>query len=183
MFCKHCHKSFAHPNLQAGRSPFSLTRHIKDKKCPVSVSDQAAGLGVDLFHTFFTENAIKREVKSQAHITEENITECVLDWFISGDIPFAQADNPHFKKLISMIRIPKEKNPSRPLEEVLPTTMAHGPSRKVLRSRLNRYYTTSESTLKEELLTNDSKLSIALDLWTGGTNYAFMGIFLLSGDN
>ena len=45
------------------------------------------------------------EIKATAQITEELITQRVLDFFLSGDIPFNQADNPHFKNLISLIRV------------------------------------------------------------------------------
>jgi hypothetical protein len=183
MCCKHCHKSFNHPNLQAGRSPFSLSRHIRDKACPVYEAKRRANPADEIFQSFYNQGAAHKAAKSQAHISEDYITECVLDWFISGDIPFAQADNPCFKKLISLIRIPRPNTASSASEDVVRTTIAHGPSRKVLRTRLNTYYTTSESSLKEELLTNESKLSIALDLWTGGSNHAFMGIIFLSSLN
>ena len=81
-----------------------------------------------------------------------------------------------------MIRIPatnisqEEKYSTR----IQRTTAANRLSRKVLRSRLNTYFTQSENYLKEELLFNESKLSIALDLWTGGSNHAFIGIIILN---
>jgi hypothetical protein len=45
---------------------------------------------------------------SHADITKEALEEQILKFFVSGNIPFAQADNPHFRSLISMIKINKE---------------------------------------------------------------------------
>ena len=58
------------------------------------------------------------------------------------------------------------------------TVPAKGPSRKVVRARLHDHFKIAKTNLQEELLLNDSKISLALDIWTGGSNYAFMGIVL-----
>ena len=59
------------------------------------------------------------------------------------------------------------------------TKPAKAPSQKVLRSRLDEYTAKAKEQLRDELISNDSKISLALYLWTGGANYAFMGLALL----
>jgi hypothetical protein len=41
----------------------------------------------------------------QSDITQGQLDEQILKFFISGNIPFNQADNPEFQKLIAMIKV------------------------------------------------------------------------------
>ena len=48
---------------------------------------------------------------------------------------------------------------------------------KTVRKRLSESANVAISDLRETLITNTSKISLALDIWTSRSNYAFMGIF------
>lgn len=172
--CKSCHARYFHPNLTEDRSPSSLQRHAKtcnrlDRIRYSSHSDQ------NPFREWFEAKDHEKESKGTADITKELVTEAVLDFFISGDILFNQAENPQFKSLMNLIRIPIEQAP-KDQTQIIRTKSVTAPSRKILRSRLDEYVVKAKEQLREQLQENDSKVSLALDLWTGGANYAFMGI-------
>ena len=93
-------------------------------------------------------------------ITKDLVEEQVLKFFISGNIPFNQADNQHFRTLVSWIDV-KAASPKI--------------SRSTLRRRLTRHAQKSVSELHEILVSNTSKISLALDIWSTRTGYAFMG--------
>ena len=104
MACNHCHKKLTHPNSNSARSPHSLKRHLKicnTYKGYLRTQDSQFNM-LNNMNNYTNKEA---EIKATAQITEELITQRVLDFFLSGDIPFNQADNPHFKNLISLIRV------------------------------------------------------------------------------
>ena len=94
--------------------------------------------------------------------TETNVVNEALCFFISGNIPFNQAENPHFKKLISSIKV--NGKPVTP------------PSRKVIRAKLKEAASIAKEELKAELDANDSKVSLALDCWTSRPGHAYLGM-------
>ena len=82
-------------------------------------------------------------------------------FFISGNIPFNQADNPEFKKLMQLIKI-------------------HGKrvmiNRKVIRAQLTANAAMACTDLKKQLATNISRVSLAMDGWTSRLNNSYLGI-------
>jgi len=91
----------------------------------------------------------------------KRITELVLNFFISGNIAFAQAGNKYLNELIQLI--------------ALESGFAICPSRKVIRQKLREYGELSRDELHERLSCNDSKVSLALDCWSSRSNFGFMG--------
>jgi hypothetical protein len=59
-------------------------------------------------------------------VTQEDIAEQTLKFFISGNVTFNQADNPEFDKLLKMAQRMKAD--------------VHAPSRWVIRDRLRKYH-------------------------------------------
>lgn len=175
MACKGCHARYLHPNLKDGRTTTSIQRHSKTCIKLHNTRHPKDPEAVDLFAYWFHTNDRERENEALVKITDEHVTQAVLDFFIAGDIPFQQVESPHFKHLISLIRIPIEDAP-KDHSHIARTKPAKAPSRKVLRSRLDEYTEKAKEQLRDELISNDSKISLALDLWTGGANYAFMGL-------
>jgi len=88
----------------------------------------------------------------------------VLKFFVSGNIPFNQADNPHFKQLMEWITTPDTSPPSI--------------SRKTVRKHLSTKAKVAVIDLKATLADVDSKISLALDCWTSRNGFAFLGISL-----
>ena len=103
----------------------------------------------------------RRETK--ADISADDIVDKVLNFFISGNIAFMQADNPEFQELVSMVKI-DGKTPSI--------------SRKSIRERLNFHAQKAKEDLMVKLMENESKISLALDCWTSSSNLAFLGTIL-----
>jgi hypothetical protein len=93
-------------------------------------------------------------------LTENDVKDAVLNYFISGNIAFNQADNPEFQKLIGMIRV-----------HGCPVII----NRKILRDRLGQHAAKAKVDLKKQLAGNDSKVSLALDCWTSRMNHAYLG--------
>jgi hypothetical protein len=96
-------------------------------------------------------------------ITKDNIKEAVLRFFISGNIPFNQAENPYFQQIVEWIHI----------EDGKPVSV----SRKTVRSHLKEQAKVAIVDLKATLNDIDSKISLALDCWSSRGLYSFMGMF------
>jgi len=95
-------------------------------------------------------------------VTKELLEEQILKFFVSGNIAFNQADNEHFRTLMSFIPINNKP--------------ATSPGRTTLRARLSKYAKLSEEQLKELLKNNQSKISLALDCWSSKNKRGFLGM-------
>ena len=98
-------------------------------------------------------------------LTGNDVKDTVLDFFIAGNIPFNQADSPEFQRLISMIKV-KGK--------------AVKINRKNLRSQLAEQAAIAKKDLMDELATNVSCVSLAMDGWTSRLNNAYLGMSLVA---
>jgi hypothetical protein len=98
-------------------------------------------------------------------LTENDVKDTVLNFFISGNIPFNQADNPEFQKLVSMIEVKGRR-----------VTI----NRKNVRARLTVQATKAKQDLKDELTANTSRVSLAMDCWTSRLNNSYLGTSLVA---
>jgi len=98
-------------------------------------------------------------------VTENDVKDAVLNFFISGNIPFNQADNPEFQKLISMIEVKGRR-----------VTI----NRKNVRARLTEQAAIAKQNLKDELTANTSRVSLAMDCWTSRLNNSYLGTSLVA---
>jgi hypothetical protein len=93
-------------------------------------------------------------------LTKNDVLDKVLNFFISGNIAFNQADNHYFDELISLIKINDENV-------------------KVNRDNITKWlYNHSrdaQDNLMACLMSNDSRISISMDCWTSDNNIAFLG--------
>jgi len=110
--------------------------------------------------------SVSKSQERVATLTKAMIDDEILKFFISGNIPFNQAENEHFRKLISFIQI---KN--RPVE---------GPSPKFIRKTLTSKAESARENLRTIIAANSSRISLALDCWSTRTNYGFLGMHLKS---
>lgn len=156
--CIYCQTKYRHPWVYQSKPTTSLDRHIAS--CHAYKRSQQ-GSQLSTIHSFFNS----KQSSEQRDITKTVVEEQVLKFFISGNIPFKQAENEHFHKLVSFIQINNQN--------------ALAPSRKVLRARLSKQVVSAKDNLKGILSTNHSKISLALDCWTTRTNFGFLGIFTL----
>jgi hypothetical protein len=97
--------------------------------------------------------------------TEDNVKDKILNFFISGNIPFNQADNPEFQKLINMINIRGKF-----------ITI----NRKNIRRRLTEKAEKAKLNLKAELAANASRVSLAMDCWKSRLNNSYIGMSLVA---
>jgi hypothetical protein len=144
-----------------GGSTTTLNKHI-NKACPQrSLIAPPAPSGASSLASFFYHksgpSSTIRTTQTQTDVIDE-----ALRFFISGNIPFNQAENPHFKKLISSIKVNGKS--------------ASPPSRKVVRARLKEAAAVAKDELKTELAANDSKVSLALDCWTSRPGHSYLGM-------
>jgi hypothetical protein len=103
----------------------------------------------------------KNKSHTEATMTSEKLCERLLRVAISGNISFRAATNPELIELLS---------------EAWPEVDM--PTRKRLKSCLMKVAGHGKSDLKERLLLNKSKISIACDGWKSSNNISFMGMFL-----
>jgi len=96
-------------------------------------------------------------------MTQEMLEEQMLKFFISGNIAFNQADNPHFRKLMSFITVNNKP--------------ASSPGRTTLRARLSKFSQRADDQLKKVLQDNESKISLALDCRSSSNKLGYLGTF------
>ena len=99
--------------------------------------------------------------EAQKEWTQNDVNEQILKFFISGNIPFNQAENPEFQKLIRMIKV--GKCPAKP------------PSRKTIRRRLHDHAIMAVKQLRETLQHHKGRVSLALDCWSARNMLPFLG--------
>ena len=109
-----------------------------------------------------TQKSIGNFSGPNAKKSGEDLLTKTVNFFISGNIAFNQADNPHFH---DMIRTAAALGPAK-----LPTI-----NRKNTRQRLTDLALNGKEDLLHCLMGNESKISLALDCWTSKNNYAFLG--------
>jgi hypothetical protein len=160
--CRHCRReNYSHPNKignnpeATGGSTSSLSRHLQ--KC-IEYKKQRSST---------QSTMIDFTIPMKANKVEDDLRTKVLKFFISGNIAFNQADNPHFQDLL---RSGQGKN-----HQVV--------NRRNLREKLTELASDATEDLIVSLMENQSKISLALDCWSSRNNYAFLGnslMFVLS---
>ena len=99
--------------------------------------------------------------ETQKEWTQNDVNEQILKFFISGNIPFNQAENPEFQKLIRMIKVGKAS--------------AKPPSRKTIRRRLHDHSMVAVKQLRATLQDHKGRISLALDCWSTRNMIPFLG--------
>ena len=159
--CKFCAHVFQHPRAKAmRRAPTSTMKtHIEDgcKSMPRTKSNTPS---MKTASGGFFGNG-----RQEALITQSDVEDQILRFFISGNIPFNQAENPEFRKLVSMIQLGKVSGAA-----------AHPPSRFTVRRRLRSHSETAAENLFETFACLNSKVSLALDCWSTRNMLPFLGI-------
>ena len=161
ILCKFCWKRcFAHPNkvgsnlLAKGGTTTSMPRHLEE----CSAYKKQKPLTQKSLSDFSGPNRKK---------LEEDLLTKTVNFFISGNIAFNQADNPHFH---DMIRTAAALRPTKLLTI----------NRKNTRQKLTDLALNGKEDLLQCLMENKSKISLALDCWISKNNYAFLGKPLLT---
>lgn len=153
--CKHCKKTFLHPGRNAQRTSTSMGRHLKECQRYLQTLDGVES-SVSIDTLFQQATTLADEV-----LTDDIVQDKILNFFISGNIAFNQADNPEFQALIALIKV----NGRRVVI-----------NRKKIRNRLDHHAEAAKEDLMTHLIENESKISLALDCWTSAANHAYLGI-------
>ena len=94
-------------------------------------------------------------------MTDDRLTNSILDVIVVGNLSFRQAENPALVEL---------------LKEAFPR--CHPPNRRGVSERLKKEAGLQRIAKREQLAAIDSKVSIALDAWhSKAGNMEFLGIF------
>jgi|SRR5437667_10128666 len=157
VLCRHCHTAVRHPNRDANKSPSNMQKHLAAcVKYRQHLQNQAGEHSprVDLFDSLFNSSS----PRDRPVMTRDRVKEKVLRIIIAGNLPFSFAENGELVDLL------KDAYPDCP-----------PPSRKAIVDYLKSKATLTRLEMKEKLAQLDSKVSIALDIWTTRTNLAFLG--------
>jgi len=162
--CKHCREHLGHPLLvgagstdgETSRTLAGVTtgmiRHLNACKSYQKGKGKGAG-SIDKFLGF--------EGKQRSVATKDDVHEKVLQFFISGNIAFNQADNPYFRDLIELIKVGCNETITVNRDNVT--------------KRLHEKAVLSKDDLMATLMSNESRISLALDCWTSRNKIAFLG--------
>jgi len=91
-------------------------------------------------------------------VTKDDVHEKILQFFISGNIAFNQADNPYFRDLMELIKVG--------CNETITV------NRDNITKRLHEKAVLSKDELMATLMSNESRISLALDCWTSRNKIA-----------
>jgi hypothetical protein len=150
--CKHCAWNIHHPNRNCHKTPSAIMEHLN--KC--------GGMGKKKQKTISDFVATESEKPYDARMmTKERLSDRLLCVCLSGNISFNAATNPELVSLLS---------------EAWPDIDI--PDRKDLKKTLMNVVTQAKSDLKEKLMMNKSKISLALDGWKSKSKIHFQGILL-----
>ncbi len=160
VLCKHCKAVMSHPNRNGDKSTSTMRRHLDKCGTYARYRRQLAGeSGPDTSDSLYAchgwTNTHARPV-----MTADRLAEKLLRIVVSANQPFIFIENQEFRDLLDEA-FPKCPVPSR---QIMPDLLSANANRAV-------------SELRQELADNDSKVSLALDVWTTRTNYAFLGTF------
>lgn len=158
--CKYCHDPIMHPYTVSTNPTNSIARHYPKCKQYKSYTQKGSESQSTMSSYFQTAAGLQQ---SRNEPTTARVEEEILKYIISGNIPFNQVENQHFRNIVSFIQI---KNKSIQV-----------PSRKVIRARLSSKSEQASDNLRTTLAANSSKISLALDCWSTRTNYSFLGIY------
>ena len=163
--CKHCHEHIVHPlligntstdeaaNRSSAGGTTGMSRHLSSCKSFRRVKGRGSGS----MDKFLGSDGGKPSV-----ITKDDVHDKVLRFFISGNIAFNQADNPYFRDLIQLIKVG--------CNETITVNRTN------LTKRLHDKAVLSKDDLMATLMSNESRISLALDCWTSRNKIAFLGI-------
>src|SRR5215510_3711262 len=93
-------------------------------------------------------------------MTSDKLCQQVLHIILAGNLSFSQAENP---ELIALLR------------NAYPNVNI--PNRRSVTNELNEQTSNAKEKLKDQLATVESKISLALDVWSTRTNHSFLGMF------
>lgn len=159
--CRGCRTQVSHPGRNQQKTTTTLKRHSESCQALKDYWRNHNSGTPSTINQFFQTGNIKG--KSKPGITSDIVRREVLQFFVFGNIPFSQVDNPHFQRLIEWIT-----SSNRLLS---PITI----SRKTIRADLSQQAQVAKIDLKSTLAEIDSKISLALDCWTSRNGFAFLG--------
>jgi hypothetical protein len=165
--CIYCRGLLAHPllsttdpNALGTATTTTLTRHLKRcSKAPKVSQSESESINPTTVKEFFTKPS------ANTPLTERDVLEKIVQYFISANHSFNTADNPFFRELMALIHVN-----GRPL----------CPNRDNVSKRLHALSEKAKDDLMMRLIENDSKISLALDAWTSRNNRAFLGMSLMN---
>lgn len=170
--CKYCQYVTKHNNLLNGKTPKNLNEHLE--RCDkykawrrANPSNNYEDEHVDhsapkvILDDYLTSSSDILPTKGA--MTSAKLCEQVLRIIVAGNLGFSFAENPEFVAL---------------LHHAYPD--CNIPNRRSVSKALKKAAKDERVALREELMNNDSKVSIALDAWTSNNNIAFLGMYIVS---
>jgi len=152
--CKFCGHVFQHPRAGVEKgAPTSIMKCHIEVKCSKIPKGTSKGTGTGPLSKFLPN--------PRKQYTQNEVNEQILKFFVAGNIPFNQADNPEFHNLVRMIHI--GHGPAKP------------PSRKTIRRRLHDHSIVAVKQLRTTLQDHKGRVSLALDCWSTRNMIPFLG--------
>ena len=136
-------------------STSSLRKHLGT--CNKIKLAKQSPANLNLFKSFF---ASEDNLPTSGVMISDKLYEQVLRIILAGNLSFSQVENP---ELVALLR------------NAYPD--ANIPNRGSVVNKLNEQTAMAKEKLKDQLGTVESKISLAMDVWSTRTNYSFLGIF------
>jgi len=147
----------SHPNHNGGKSTSNMRRHLEKCSPYTRYVRQHAEHTLDRLHACAGWN----RPGDYSPMTSERLREMLLRILVSTKLPFVFVKNEEFRKM---------------LHEAFPNCQI--PRRQTMLDLLSASALHAASELCQELAANESKVSLAIDVWTTRNNLAFLGTFL-----
>ena len=170
--CKHCEYLTKHNNLLNGKTPKNLNEHLE--RCEKYKAWRRTNPSSDYEDEHMNHSTTKTILDdflmspsdilpTKGAMTSAKLCEQVLRIIVAGNLSFSFAENPEFVAL---------------LRHAYPD--CNIPNRRSVAKALKKAAKDERVALREELMKNDSKVSIALDAWTSSNTIAFLGMYIVS---
>jgi hypothetical protein len=136
-------------------STSSLRKHLCN--CNKGKLAKQSSANFNLFESFF---ASEDNLPTSGVMTSDKLCEQVLRIILAGNLSFSQAEN------VELVALLRNAYPN-----------VNIPNRRSVTNKLNEQTMMAKEKLKDRLATVESKISLAIDVWSTRTNYSFLGMF------
>jgi len=147
----------SHPNRNGDKSTSTMRRHLEKCGPYTRYLRQYAESALDGLHAC----AGWKRPGDPGPMTSERLRDMLLRILVSANLPFAFVENEEFRKMLG---------------EAFPNCQI--PRRQIMPDLLSASAIRAASELRQELVANESRVSLAMDVWTTRNNLAFLGTFL-----
>jgi hypothetical protein len=166
--CKHCESQYKLAGGTAAISRHLMLKHgLEDTNQKAKVKEQVVQTSIQAAMELARQNQQKRR-RQQPDIYEPEYFDStvfeslLIQWIACDSVPFSMVESSHFRALLIYL--------NSAVFSVLPS------SSNTLTTWTKQHYNLQRISIQEELSVITQKINFSIDLWTGNSNKAYIGL-------